>query len=232
MISRAQVFGMLLGSLLLAGCTSESHGNEVRLLVQTTGQAQLTQSVSLDYAFVALASVELIACSTSASASREAPIWTWLAANLTPFPRAHAHGAGSPTEIAIPVVLGADDEDPLELSVFLPPAGRYCALGVTLGPADADAVNLPTRVDMRGRSFDARGEDELGAFSFGSTDEIYVELSFATPLELRDHRRFTATLSFDVEALLTRALASNGQRTDENTWLSALVSAFSVRTEG
>jgi hypothetical protein len=222
----------MLSGLVLAGCTSESHGNEVRLLVEATGTDKLAPDISLDYAFVALESVELIACSTSASASRQAPIWTWLAANLTSFPRAHAHGAGSPTEIAVPVVLGADDEDPLELSVFLPPAGRYCALGVTLGPADADAVNLPTRVDMRGRSFDARGEDELGAFAFDSADEIYVELSFATPLELRDHRRFSATLSFDIEALLTRALASNAQRKGDNTWRSALVSAFSVRTEG
>jgi hypothetical protein len=84
---------------------------------------EVSAAPALEAAAITVASAELEAC----------PETSWLSLIGT----AWAHEASSPTSIGAPHVIQLDDS--AEIGTFLPPPDRYCALVLTLGPADDDA---------------------------------------------------------------------------------------------
>jgi hypothetical protein len=99
---------------------------------------------------------------------------------------AHAHSEGSPTRIGEPHVIDLRAANATELGEFEPPAGRYCSVRLTLGPADADAVGLPSP-DFAGTTFAITGDVDLPtarAVSGRSTGNLTTTAALEPALDL------------------------------------------------
>lgn len=118
-----------------------------------TFTTDLGYEVTVERGWYVVSVVELRACpETTARGPFRWEQWS-------PFGTAWAHGESGPTRLASPTVddlLRADDA-PKTLGTLAPPVGDYCAVEVTLGPADADARDLPEIVDLVGKSIRVEG---------------------------------------------------------------------------
>ncbi|MFM7203937.1 MAG: hypothetical protein ACKO6N_24415 [Myxococcota bacterium] len=130
--------------------------------------------ITLDAAYVTLSSLELVACELAARVRPTAwrsVVW--------------AHGTSTPTLLASPFVNGLErpDLEPASLGLLKPPPGSYCALRVTLAPADEDAAGLPANKAVVGQTLWLQG-------SWRKDSE-----STSTPLEVRSALVGTTLLS-------------------------------------
>jgi hypothetical protein len=176
---------------LLAACTaacasSSQPGTQVQfvssgwaLAAGQTLHLGADEELRVDAMYWTNAELELVSCG---SALTHAIDW-WV-------PTAHAHGLSTPTAIAAPTVESAHGPGDTVLGELRPPAGEYCALRYSLGPADGDALGLAEQPEMLGKALLVRGA--LG--STGATLE---------PFELSGASGFAATLPLSLD--LTRA---------------------------
>jgi len=175
-------------SCLVAGCSSEEAGVSlsVHLAHAPSGAAQsgaqrIVQRpngdvVRITRGHVNVGSVEIFACPATA--------WRKVLEALSPLSSARAHTTGSPTRIGAPHVddLLRDDALALALGTLKPPADRYCRASVSLHPADADAVGLPSAVPMTGNTVWLEGTVEPAGggdpepFQLASGAEAEVDL--------------------------------------------------------
>jgi len=222
----AIAFGLVLGG---PSCVTHTDGVEAHVGVRSATtpavyQTDLGYDISIDTAYLAFASAELLPCASTR------------ALDLFEVGVARAHTASSPTELGVPYVLDlvAALGQEREVGVLLPPPGAYCGLVFDLAPADADAVGLPTEVDMVGRTVLVTGTltppgGVPRAFELSSSGEGSVELSFDAPVELSleasllsavvttDHLAWLDGIEFDTQspaeqadALFAHLLASLG----------------------
>ncbi|MCB0307906.1 MAG: hypothetical protein KDD48_00925 [Bdellovibrionales bacterium] len=108
----------------------------------------LDYQITLEKAYIALASAELSGCHESTRLMRPGMLWEAFVGN------AMAHSEGSSTRIGVPIIkniLGAD-MSLVEWGTFEPAPGNYCHLSLTLEPADSDAMFLPSDIDMVGKT--------------------------------------------------------------------------------
>ena len=132
--------------------------------------------VRLRRVYLSTTTVEIFAC---------APVTSWW---RVPWIRsASAHSQGSPTLLGISAVNSLLDEPParLFLGKLSPPPASYCRVQRTIAPADADALSLPTDVEMLGKSIYAEGDYAQAdmpfqPFVFSSNGSFTVEMSFDT----------------------------------------------------
>jgi len=111
--------------------------------------------VTLSRIQLVIGRLELVPCAdTQARLPRPERAWDELRRFLSPVSVAHAHGTASPLALAAPRVvdLMAQDRAAFEYGSLAPPPGRYCALGVQVEPADADADGLARSEALVGRS--------------------------------------------------------------------------------
>jgi hypothetical protein len=96
-----------------------------------------------------------------------------------------------------------------ELGELSPPAGRYCGVRLTLGPADADAVGLPSP-DFAGTTFALAGEVDLPtahAVSGRSTGNLTTTATLTSPLDLAAGDDVRVELAIgDADALVDAAI--------------------------
>jgi hypothetical protein len=160
--------------LAAAGCSSSerpgvsvdlvslpAHWTEPRMFVAQAGVA-----VRVDAAFWTNSSVEISACSSASAQLLELLI-----------PSAHAHGLAAPTRSAQPAVQSVAATGETWLGTLTPPATEYCSVSYSMGPADADAVDLDLAPEMLGLSLLVRGafREPSGAwhdFQMGSAAEL------------------------------------------------------------
>lgn len=152
-MNRTYALSLLLFAPCTACGTSAEPGVEVRfvslpvaLSSPSPQEGTAGQQVSLEATEWTTAEVELLPCTTALNV-----VMDWLV------PNAYAHGAASPTRLAIPTVERASATDEVLLGSIEPPAGRYCGVSYRLDAADDDAQGLEESPDMLGRSFAARG---------------------------------------------------------------------------
>ncbi len=161
-------FAWLLGAMAVAGLAAgcAEHVPGVRVDFEAGLEAGNTpvdgplrlqdgtgRDVRLQRAVVVLERLELVPCDAAADAGSET---AWLSRWLG-VPVARAHGTGSPTRLAVPHVVDLAGPGPWPLGRLEPPADRYCALEVTLGPADEDAEGLSDAAAALGRSLWLQG---------------------------------------------------------------------------
>jgi len=123
---------------------------------------------------------------------------------------AHAHSEGSPTRLGEPHVVDLRAATSTELGEFQPPAGRYCGVRLTLGPADADAVGLPSP-DFAGTTFAITGDIDppsARAVSGRSTGNLTTTATLEPALAVGEGDAARIELVFgDATALSTATLA-------------------------
>jgi hypothetical protein len=124
--------------------------------------------VRVDAAFWTNSSVEIAACSSVSER-----LWGLL------IPAAHAHGVSAPTRSAQPRVQSAAGMRESWLGTLTPPATEYCSVSYSMGPADADALDLELAPEMLGLSLLVRGafrepEGTWHGFQLGSSAELTV----------------------------------------------------------
>lgn len=123
--------------------------------------------IRLDAAYVTLSSLELVACDVAARVRPRG--WRSVA---------WAHGTSTPTLLASPFVNGLErpDMEPAPLGVLKPPPGSYCALRVTLAPADVDAAGLPANQAVVGQTLWLQGSWRKDSESTSTPLEVYSAL--------------------------------------------------------
>ncbi len=163
------LFGVLAWAHLSAGCAQHVPGVRVDFDAVRRGEAPdgglpalrdgAGHRVTLRRAVLVVTSLQLHPCGEAADAGSE---MAWLS-QWFGVPVARAHGMGSPTRLAVPHVLDLSGPGPWPLGALEPPTGRYCAVTVTLGPADADAEGLADAAGALGRSLWLEGQWEDGS---------------------------------------------------------------------
>lgn len=153
--------GLTLSGLLACAVVQQTPGIEVRFEVvhDAIFAGEVEQGprsfetvegveVTLSTAYLTLSSLELVACEQARAAAPLA--WTSVA---------WAHGTSTPTLLASPFVNGLErpDLEPALWGVVKPPPGTYCALRVTLAPADEDAAGLPANHAVVGQTLWLQG---------------------------------------------------------------------------
>jgi hypothetical protein len=141
-------------------------------------------------------------------------------------PNARAHGVSTPTRLSVPTVEDALATEALELGELSPPAGRYCALLLELGPADSDAEGLDAAPETLGKSLLLRGSASSSAGSdepFAIESETALETTRELELSLDEsHREVTLVVEhdaarwFDGVDIATQSGSELGRRTLEN----------------
>ena len=186
----------LLPLLLVAvACVDDGEGEGIQVHVEIDSQTMpqsVATNVVLDPSYVTVVGFALEPCESVAAT-------LWRAIN--PLPSAFAHGASSPTSLAVPVVVAiAGARAGIDVGTLEPPPDRYCAMNLSIGPADDDAVRLPDQ-DMVGRSLRVSGEHQDTSFAVSSAANGHARLTFVSPLELTDaDASATVTLSLDTSA--------------------------------
>ncbi len=180
-----------------AGCSaSTTPGIQVAVVLDAPSSPRVTDvsrviqtnrgfSVALTRGYLSTATIELIACSTTAT------FWNPFAIHA-----AYAHTTGSPTRLGVPIVESLIAAAPGRVPVgdLRPPAGAYCRARLTLAPADGDALGLPSDTDMVGKTFlavgtYARAGQEERPFSMSSAASLDVETAFPSTTLSSDERR-------------------------------------------
>lgn len=109
------------------------------------------RSVELERALVVVVSLEAIACASETTMSS-------IGRALAPLGVARAHGDATPTRMAMHHVIDLLDSAPRwGVSVSHPPPGSYCWVRVTIGPADRDAIGLPSDENLTDTALLVRG---------------------------------------------------------------------------
>jgi hypothetical protein len=167
--------------VLLSACGSSSEpGVEVRLVSSPAALSsgeQLDsvpgQRLSVTEVQWTSVAVELLPCPSAARWLSEALVRT-----------AHAHGASTPTRLAVPTIESASSVADVVLGTLRPPAERYCQVRYLVGAADEDAVGIDEAPEMAHHSVLARGFD----LSSGAPAEFEIggQLAFEVlaPVEL------------------------------------------------
>ncbi|MBC7792327.1 MAG: hypothetical protein H7Z43_01355 [Clostridia bacterium] len=179
---------LTLSLLVTAACGDNDEGIEVPVradanTLQTT-YATGGGSVTLHDSYVVAKSVELLACTSFTRTLLKA---------LNPLPSATAHSESSPTLLGVPAVFSiAGQQAQLKVGTLLPPPGSYCGAAVHIGPADDDAVGLPS-YELVGKSIMVHGTEVQGtAFTYSSSEERTVTIQF--PLLKLDSATKTSTV--------------------------------------
>jgi hypothetical protein len=179
-----------------ASCSSSEAGLavDVQLVSPAAGKTPIVSdrgvAVSIERGYLTVGSVELEGCETSRPSF-----------DLSLGPSiAFAHSMSSPTRLGSPHVLSlaGDEAEVMPIGSLGPPPGEYCALRVSLEPADADANHLPSDVDLVGVTLWLEGtyRDSSGAekpFSVATSQALEESLSFEK-LQLADDAEQEATL--------------------------------------
>jgi hypothetical protein len=156
----------------LAGCGDLAAGIELRADMHGTDFAD-TDRVELTDARLTITSLELVRCESAV-----ARLWELV------LPSASAHVDATPTRLGTPQILDASSPEVVEMGVFTPPAGRYCALSVLVTPADADTREVDDRtlgktLSVAGR-LDGAAFDPSTALSYDRTFALSPPLDTAT----------------------------------------------------
>ncbi|MBF5045278.1 hypothetical protein FGE12_22930 [Aggregicoccus sp. 17bor-14] len=195
--------------LLGAGCGEHEEGTELALTLEAAPQGSVStdaqgrhftladgRKVTLTRGWVTLSSVELLPCVEPASVSqrpRRLHLPAFSVMDLF-IGTAHAHTGGTPTKLGSPHVLGLDEADgtAMALGALHPPVGRFCAARLAFSPADDDAHDLPTAVDMVDRTLRLEGQVVPAGggapvpFTLESDALAGRDVTFAAPLELSE----------------------------------------------
>lgn len=125
--------------------------------------------VTLARGYLSLGAVKLERCAQTARRN----VWEV----LLPIGAAHAHSQSGPTRLGAPVILSVTREDGAAktLGTLEPPLASYCTVELTFAPADADARDLPTEIDMAGKMFWLEGTYR----SAGSTTDVPFRIASA-----------------------------------------------------
>jgi hypothetical protein len=211
----------------LTACASRyDAGIQVELLSRQSGElAQSTALgvVKIDQLSWTSSEIELTRCPSALARARD-----WL------LPAAHAHGASTPTRLAVPSVVNAGAD--VALGELTPPAGRYCSVRCRIAPADDDALGLGTAPEMLGASLRSSGELEpagSASSSWSLQSRRSFELSRELELELSADQ-LHARLSFGLDAQRFREAISVGwfePVAREELLIEAFRAAFVVRVE-
>ncbi len=164
----------------LAGNYPAHAANEARTFTTEGGT-----SVTLTKAYAVFESVELMACPQTAwqKFMHRLPMSLFVG-------HAFAHSEASPTKISEPSVenIFSADLSARLLGSIEPPPGNYCALRVTIGPADFDTSNLPADVNMVGKSVYLQGTTSAGDFTIaavGLASRYVQDLAFDAPINIQ-----------------------------------------------
>jgi hypothetical protein len=191
----------ILYCLPLAACASSyDPGIQVELISKQSGELEQSTAlgvVKIDELSWTSSEIELERCPSALARARD-----WL------LPAAHAHGASTPTRLAVPSIVSVHAD--VALGELAPPAGRYCSVRYRVAPADDDAQGLGSAPGMRGASLHSSGELEPAGSarsswtlqsrrSFELSRELDLELS-ADQLQVRlrfglDAQRFRQAIS-------------------------------------
>lgn len=147
----------LLPFLFFFGCQPEVHeGVQVDIAVLTPAiprvfATNLNYEIDLQQAWTVVESVALVPCEDTLAQQ------FWRVVQWPPV--AHAHGNSSATELSIPTLqsLLPNETQQTSIGTLSPPADDYCAVTLTLGPADDDAQGLSAHPEMLNKALDVRG---------------------------------------------------------------------------
>lgn len=137
-----------------------------------------TLHVEVERALVSIVALEAIPCAgVDATATN---------AEFSPLSAARAHGGTTPTRMAIPHVVDLLSVDGSHWASALshPPPDSYCWARLTIGPADRDAVGMPSDEDLTGLALVVRGRysaDNVGngsAFTVSSARTQSIDVAF------------------------------------------------------
>jgi hypothetical protein len=191
---------ILAASAALSSCVVRTDWprHEVRVTLQTRQLTSVSATSHDDeQLWVVFDAVELAACD---AVNTPAPGHAF-----TLFSRAHAHGPTTPIRQGTPQVLDLFMQEPVPLAVFEPPPGEYCALKLSMGPADDDAFGLDASnagvVEHSVMWTDSESSSPV-AMSTARHDRTFL---FAQPWRFgTDHdAHATLDIQLDLEALLS-----------------------------
>ncbi|MCA9602948.1 MAG: hypothetical protein KC417_13025 [Myxococcales bacterium] len=199
----AVVVFVLLLSAASAGCFGTSEpGLEVTVALSGSVRASGMAGASFSRAMVTVGAVELVRCPAAAWRER-------LVREL--FPIAMAHSPTTPTRIGEPFLLDllATDGAPRRWATMAPPLDDYCALRLSIEPADPDTPGLPDDGSLTWRSAVFEGHADVDgderAFVAVATESAEIELPLdrgmlaeAAPTELEVRIAPTAWLDADM----------------------------------
>ncbi|WP_394822096.1 hypothetical protein [Pendulispora albinea] len=152
-----------LASFATACGSSDSEGVSVAIALEApttnskatgdTWTTDLGYTVHLQRAYLASGSAEILPCATAAKGSLLGSPLRELRSFFA-IKEAHAHTEGSPTKLGIPVIesLLATGGTRVRMGTLAPPPNSYCQVRYSVHEADADAVAMPSDVDMVGKS--------------------------------------------------------------------------------
>ncbi|WP_394842695.1 hypothetical protein LZC95_37185 [Pendulispora brunnea] len=151
----------------------EAPSSTKQSMVSKTWTTDLGFTVTLQDAYLATGSVEIVPC---ASAAQRLRLKDFFAVR-----EAHAHVEGSPTKLGIPVVesLLAAGGTRVHVGTMAPPPNSYCQVRYGIHAADGDAVGLPSDVSMVGKSLYLRG-----TYSRAGGQPVAFEASSSNALEV------------------------------------------------
>jgi len=196
---------------------------DVRSFVTSHGAA-----VTLTRGYFNIGSIEILSC----------PKRAWLPglSDVFRIKTAHAHSESSSTRLGVPHVedLRRPDLEALTLGELRPAAGSYCSGRVLLAPADADAVGLPSDVDLVGSvvllegTYSVPGNTEAQPFRFALTQPLSIEVEFEADQRLE---LTTATARGELHLLTTTSAWFEGLEFGGETALSQLASNVQRTTQ-
>lgn len=100
---------------------------------------------------------------------------------------AWAHGEGGATALADPVVVDLlEGSQEALLGEWAPPPGRYCAVRIGLGAADADAAGLGEAPQLLGQSAAAQGQWRGAPLAWRTSAAFEVRRALSPPLTFGD----------------------------------------------
>lgn len=204
-------FGGMAVLTSIACCTISSvdeEGLAVEIALQAApGEAAPIQNdlgyvVTVTRGFVAVASVRIERCASAASGASA----LGRLADLARIAPAYAHSTSSPTVLGVPGIspLTPSSAFSADLGELEPPPGAYCSTRVALGPADGDAVALPTDGSMTGRTMLVEGRYRAPdaaadqAFSLESVAAPSSDVAVDFTLDEGGARRVREVISFDL----------------------------------
>ncbi|WP_394832135.1 hypothetical protein LVJ94_37020 [Pendulispora rubella] len=129
----------------------EAPSSTKQSMVTKTWTTDLGYTVTLQDAYLATGSVEIVPCASAAN--------RFELRDLFSVREAHAHVEGSPTKLGTPVIesLLAAGGTRVHVGTMAPPPNSYCQVRYGVRAADGDAVGLPSDVSMVGKSIYLRG---------------------------------------------------------------------------
>lgn len=165
----------------------------------TTWASASGDTIELTLGYVAISSVEIVACEGGSLAQAG---WRWPGIGV-----AHAHSSTSPRKLGVPGVVPLAPREAVraELGSLEPPPGTYCEARVVLGPADGDALMLPEGVAMVGHSLVIEGRvidaGDGTSTPFRLESQATIEIVGRLRFELAEEGPHEAQLSVELGAV-------------------------------